>query len=1323
MDPHWLRRWLRRLLAALGLGGVVLLLRQLLKPRIASHVSSHQKPTKRRFAAFLSHCKADAAMEARYLQGELERGLPGRSVFLDSDNLRDLTQLQQHVRDSDCLLLLQSSNVLTRPYCILELVTAIDAGVPVLGVTLTSRGYDFAEASRLLTHLDTALDAANPGAGDLLRGHGVSLEDAAFKLANTLPNIISLKLDTCASKAVLSATISDLITALGEVKLPPLPADKAVWLQQREAHALTASPTEHGSAGPVAAGAGAAGKTGKDAAGKSAAGRLPRCVPKLPESYTPRALAFESLVTKLTTSDVPSSAGRCVVARGMGGVGKTVIAAAVVREPRVASTYDRICWVSIGQRPIITELQKSLLLQLGAAVPTSNDEHELHEAMEAAASGVKLLLVIDDPWRAEHIEQLDCVDAEVGGAMFVTTRIRNLVPSQGANEVELSILSKEGAVDLLLASGGISLVSGQPVPPAALTAVELCGRLPLCIAIAGAMIREHEDDWEVWLVPALQESHGAELRTRSVGEVGVHTASGTVDAGSIEERVLRTSLRSIKREERDGVCALFLFTSVFAEDATIPAAVIDALAKDILIEAQAAAASETGADSPEQRRSTKAQEEPRGHGQLRRAASNISSVRRWLRIAIDHSLVLGSLSDGIRMHDLVRDYARSLVAARPDGGLAAMQRRLLDALLDAAPEGGFLDLSLASEADRGAELSLYFSVHTPFHLSEAFPADVALATPDGVVNKTVIRMLKDDEDHDVGMMRLHVAAGFEAAKLEDAACCCETAENWMDAGRLWTAIGAGIQSGLELKRVLLRATAAFKHVAKDEPIARELEAKCWQRCRWSAGTGFTQGTEEAVAVLERLQELALMGCFTAHLSGLMRNLPFTRFMEVTSMGTTINEGKAKFIQFRPEHKREAAIVCAELLEKHVEFLRSIDPAVLMRSSDARVLLKFFSGLPSFDSSPHGSMAAVAVHRAIAIFLAIPRSHGETEFALEAVFGVRGDRIREMVERYDFHRIHRCMHGSSNATPNALLLYDNDLFLTGVPGSVLALVWGELAAARQSWSKSAAGWARIEAAVDAGRIGWIMYVAAMRFGRCARAVTLAINDMTATDQLFRHTLEGMAGRGRSVDTYFALISRKNVMGPLLGTWEHEGYQYQSPEMILFVARGVAALIDDDYSRVAEWLPSTSVLLKACQYEIGWDIQLMGRQHPAVLGAVLYAKLKRWEDAEALATGALEHCHQPLARIEALRILAQLRSGSLEESAIASLKQAVTEARAATYVLMEAVCLGDLVRLCASCESSDQEGARAMEELRAVLSRMKCDSDEQHRLLGGDVMAAM
>ena len=167
------RRLLRRLLLAVGVAAFLVWVRKLLQRWLMPLIESGPSPTQpaaalgaapkaaartsgpKKFAAFLSHCKADAAMEARYLQGEMERGVnDGRSIFLDSDDLRDLTQLQQHVRDSDVLVLLQSANVLSRPYCVLELVTAIEAGVPVLGVTLSSSGYIFSEATALLTHLD-----------------------------------------------------------------------------------------------------------------------------------------------------------------------------------------------------------------------------------------------------------------------------------------------------------------------------------------------------------------------------------------------------------------------------------------------------------------------------------------------------------------------------------------------------------------------------------------------------------------------------------------------------------------------------------------------------------------------------------------------------------------------------------------------------------------------------------------------------------------------------------------------------------------------------------------------------------------------------------------------------------------------------------------------------------------------------------------------------------------------------------------------------------------------------------------------------------------
>ena len=88
--------------------------------------------------AFLSHFKVEAATEARWLQGKIEERLNLGIVFLDSDDFVDLTRLKEHVRQSKCFLLVQIRSVLTRPWCIVELITAIEAGVPIIGVSITS---------------------------------------------------------------------------------------------------------------------------------------------------------------------------------------------------------------------------------------------------------------------------------------------------------------------------------------------------------------------------------------------------------------------------------------------------------------------------------------------------------------------------------------------------------------------------------------------------------------------------------------------------------------------------------------------------------------------------------------------------------------------------------------------------------------------------------------------------------------------------------------------------------------------------------------------------------------------------------------------------------------------------------------------------------------------------------------------------------------------------------------------------------------------------------------------------------------------------------
>ena len=58
------------------------------------------------------------------------------AVFLDSDDLKDLRELLVAVRESDCLLLFQSSGVLTRPWCLLEIYHAVLAHVPIITINV-----------------------------------------------------------------------------------------------------------------------------------------------------------------------------------------------------------------------------------------------------------------------------------------------------------------------------------------------------------------------------------------------------------------------------------------------------------------------------------------------------------------------------------------------------------------------------------------------------------------------------------------------------------------------------------------------------------------------------------------------------------------------------------------------------------------------------------------------------------------------------------------------------------------------------------------------------------------------------------------------------------------------------------------------------------------------------------------------------------------------------------------------------------------------------------------------------------------------------------
>jgi hypothetical protein len=120
---------------------------------------------------------------------------------------------------------------------------------------------------------------------------------------------------------------------------------------------------------------------------------LPTTVPGLPEMFSKRQEAIALIRLKLlasgdavvissknpinaevnmehagqsmgfsTAADI--TANSRVAAHGPGGVGKTILAAAAVRDLTVRQAFSRIAWVSVGQQPKISQLQRQLYTQL-----------------------------------------------------------------------------------------------------------------------------------------------------------------------------------------------------------------------------------------------------------------------------------------------------------------------------------------------------------------------------------------------------------------------------------------------------------------------------------------------------------------------------------------------------------------------------------------------------------------------------------------------------------------------------------------------------------------------------------------------------------------------------------------------------------------------------------------------------------------------------------------------------------------------------------------------------------------------------------------------
>ncbi|MDN5274024.1 NB-ARC domain-containing protein [Chloroflexus sp. MS-CIW-1] len=278
-------------------------------------------------------------------------------------------------------------------------------------------------------------------------------------------------------------------------------------------------------------------------------------LPSLPEHYVLREADLERLRQALLNNGAVALG--IVGVKGMGGIGKSVLAAALARDLAVQAAFpDGIVWLPIGREPNLPARQEELYLFLTGQRENFRDAIQGRSFLRVALEGKTCLVILDDVWDSSHTEAFPVVTGSAT-RYLITTRNAEVLQTLNAPPVSLDVLSPDQALSLL------ADWTGQPVtnlPSIACEVARECGYLPLALAMVGAFVRQNPESWERAL-HRLRNTDLEKLRRLFPG---------------YEHPTLLAALEvSVDALPKDA-CTRYLDLAVFPEEAAIPLPILHA---------------------------------------------------------------------------------------------------------------------------------------------------------------------------------------------------------------------------------------------------------------------------------------------------------------------------------------------------------------------------------------------------------------------------------------------------------------------------------------------------------------------------------------------------------------------------------------------------------------------------------------------------------------------------------------------------------------------------------------------------------------------------
>ena len=218
-------------------------------------------------------------------------------------------------------------------------------------------------------------------------------------------------------------------------------------------------------------------------------------VPNNPPNFLPRDQDLQQLKAMVLESETASVAitghSKSVAVQGMGGIGKSVMAAALVRDEEIRAAFrDGIYWVALGQEPNLLSLQTQLAKRLEDTPPEFSDIEQGKIELQRRWGDKRGLLVVDDVWQMRHLSGLSAIGSNT--KLVITTRDLGIATGLGAEHHSVKVLSRPQSLALLAQWSGQAEAA---LPAVASEVADQCGDLPLALSMAGAMVQGNPNRW------------------------------------------------------------------------------------------------------------------------------------------------------------------------------------------------------------------------------------------------------------------------------------------------------------------------------------------------------------------------------------------------------------------------------------------------------------------------------------------------------------------------------------------------------------------------------------------------------------------------------------------------------------------------------------------------------------------------------------------------------------------------------------------------------------------------------------------------------------